>query len=320
MPDLPIAFLIIAHADPAMLTRLIERMYDPQSTYIVHINRASEIQQFRAPLEHFPNVHFVPDEHRIVVKWAGFSFTEAVFACLQHALRVRPDTQRFVLMSGADYPIKPLDTILAEIREDQEIMTVTRALDRRAKGFHNNLAKRYFLGDSELFNVRTAPWLLRKFGSAVNKLGPIRRAYPLQLYHGASWWSLTREAVDILLKHWGTPLSDWFRYAQLPDEMLPQTLLMHSSRRDHIKYNQLTGIGELDYEKGINGPHYADWRHPNPHLPRHLGEENFEDVRDAEPLFMRKVDSRHSKPLLDLVDEFVDQHAGLKRGTDAAST
>lgn len=306
MGDVPISFLIMAHADPAMLERLIRRMYDPALTYVVHINIRSDITPFLAAFADLPNVHFVPDAERIAVNWAGFSFTEGAFAAIRHALRVSPDTQRFVLMSGADYPIKPLPVILAEIRKDQEIMTVSRMLDRSGTGFHNNLARRYYLGDRESFNVRTAPWILKKIGLAINKYGPVRAAYPLQLYHGASWWSLTRAAINHVLPLWGTDRTEWFRYAQLPDEMMLHTLLMHSERAPFIKYNQLKGIGELDYEQGVNGPHYADWRNPNPTLPRHLGVENYEEVIAAEPLFMRKVDSVHSKPLLDRVDAHLD--------------
>lgn len=309
MADVPIAFLIMAHADPAMLERLIKRMYDPASLYVIHINVRSDITPFLAAFADMPNVCFVPDDQRIAVNWAGFSFTEAVFSAIRHALHVQPDTQRFVLMSGADYPIKPLPTILAEVRKDQEIMTVSRTLDRRGQGFHNGLAKRYYLGDYEAFNVRSASWLLRKIGSAVNRFGPSRRPYPLQLYHGASWWSLTREAMDYLLPMWGTPKMEWFRFSQLPDEMMLQTLLMHSPRREFIKYNQLLGIGELDYEKGVNGPHFANWRDPNPHLPRHLEESDIAEVMAAEPLFMRKVDSVRSRPLLDCVDEFLEKAA-----------
>lgn len=302
MADVSIAFLIMAHTDPAMLERLISRMYDSDSLYVIHINARSDITPFVGAFVEMPNVFFVPQDKRVAVNWAGFSLTEAVFTTVQYALQLRPDTQRFVLMSGADYPIKPLATILAEVRKDQEILTVARKLDGRGRGFHNGLARRFYLGDYESFNVRTAPWLLRKIGSAVNRFGPSRRPHPLQLYHGATWWSLTRQAIDHLLSMWGTPPMEWFRFSQLPDEMIPQTLLMHSPRREFIKYNQLLGIGELDYEKGVNGPHFANWRDPNPTLPRHLEEGDFEEVIAAEPLFMRKVDSVRSKPLLDKVD------------------
>lgn len=306
MGDVPIAFLIMAHADPVMLNRLVRRMYDPASTYVIHINRRSDITPFVTAFADLPNVHFVPDTDRVAVNWAGFSFTEGVFAAVRHALRVSPNTQRFVLMSGADYPIKPLPIILAEIRKDQEILTVSRKLDRSGPGFHNNLARRYYLGDRQEFNVRTASWILKSIGLAINKYGPIRKPYPLQLYHGTSWWSLTRVTIDHILSLWGTPYTEWFRYAQLADEVMVHTLLMDSDRAPYIKYNQLQGIGELDYYQGINGPHYADWRNPNPTLPRHLGIENYDEVISSEPLFMRKVDSVHSKPLLDRVDSYLD--------------
>ncbi len=103
-----IAYLVLAHENPRHLERLIRALAGDSSRVFVHVDRKSQPRDF-AFLSRMANTETV--EHPIAVHWADFSMVEAILALIHQALTHEGGFERFVLLSGTDYPIRSQEYI-----------------------------------------------------------------------------------------------------------------------------------------------------------------------------------------------------------------
>src|SRR3982750_1627248 len=101
------AFLVMAYNRPAALARLLDRLSHPDSLFFIHIDRRADIAPFRSLLGDWGNVRFVPETSRVSMHYTGFSMAHAALNLLVDAVAAS-DAERFVLLSGADYPVQPV--------------------------------------------------------------------------------------------------------------------------------------------------------------------------------------------------------------------
>jgi len=97
-----IAYLILAHNTPRHLSRLVAALSSESSGFFIHLDRKSNEEDFRN-IEG-PGVHLA--EERVAVYWGDFSQVEATLLILRAALADPRDFDRFVLLSGSDYPLR----------------------------------------------------------------------------------------------------------------------------------------------------------------------------------------------------------------------
>lgn len=309
------AFLILAHHQPAMLKRLVDRLDHPDAVFMVHIDRKSDETPFRKLLGE--RVAFVPRQDRVKVYWCGFSTTRSILATVRAAVAAYPASERFVLLSGVDYPIRPIDQIMATVSEDVERIAVDRQLNWRGTHWLDTYANRVFLGDNKLLNPRTAKPLASRLARAAERHLPRLRPHRLPVYHGAGWWALTRAAIDIVLRteRDDPQLLTWFRHARVADELVFQTLLMSSPRAAFIQYTPGHDQGRPNH---LSGVHYVDWTRPNPDLPRTLDLNDLERMLASGGLFARKIDPVRSVSLMEALDRLA--HAAPQDSQDAQAT
>lgn len=108
LEDRPLNYLILAHKNPAQVTRLIRALRTDATWFYVHVDRNAAIGPFQRLLAAEENCYLV--EPREKGTWGDLGI---VYATL-HALRqVVADgrTGHCVLLSGQDYPIKSNDHI-----------------------------------------------------------------------------------------------------------------------------------------------------------------------------------------------------------------
>jgi hypothetical protein len=109
---LRIAFLILAHQDPTHLERLC-RALQGQSTFVHVDSRAADF-----PLSRIARIPGVSVIHPCrPVYWGDFSMVEATLSLLSQA-RQSGTFDRFVLLSGSCYPVKPLASVEAAFAAD----------------------------------------------------------------------------------------------------------------------------------------------------------------------------------------------------------
>ena len=108
MPELRIAFLILAHGDAPHLERLCHAL-QPHPVFL-HVDAKANLPSER--LAALPGVTFVKPS--VKVHWGDFSMIEATLALIETA-RSAGRFDRFVLLSGACYPVKPISELGSRI-------------------------------------------------------------------------------------------------------------------------------------------------------------------------------------------------------------
>jgi len=116
-----IAYLILAHTDPVQLKRLVLSLsLADKVSFFIHIDARQDIEKFKDEIAGLSNVFFL--EKRVKIYWAGFSICNAEFLLLKHALLAEERFDRFVLLSGLDYPLWSNDKMFAYYKENPDVV------------------------------------------------------------------------------------------------------------------------------------------------------------------------------------------------------
>lgn len=304
-----VAYLILAHAYPELLARLIRRLDHPHAAFFVHVDAKSDLDAFVGAVAN-PKVVFLIGTDRTSINWCGFSMVRATMNLLMCSAATTAD--RFVLLSGTDYPTASASSVVAILSQDKEFIQVDRVLDPDGDGEFDRCANRIFLGDMSVFNPRSGNRILKGIANRMTRRLPRRRRITA-VYYGSSWWTLTRKAVvEILNVYRDAPGQiNQFRFTRSPDEMVFQTLLKSSDRAGHIAYDSTVAGFTPAENQAAN--HYANWSRPNPLAPRTVDEEDYEEIVSSGALFVRKIDPVRSAGLLAKLDLLAESRPSFAR-------
>jgi CTP:molybdopterin cytidylyltransferase MocA len=279
--------LIHAHKDIEQLNMLIDQLCDADFIIYVHLDRKSRID----PGGVHRAAHLV--KRRIDVRWGGFSQVEATLNSVREILAAVPAFDKVVFLSAQDFPLLPnarLKEELARVAGRELIDTIPIASDGRPVAFRH-----------EYFHPERGGWLERGAWALVNRLMrllKVRRRLPAGLspYGGSSWWALSRpclmEVFDRIERD--PAILRFFRTVLCPDEMFFQTLVMNSPFRGRVLPQNFR---------------YILWPERNASHPKVLDESDFDDIRDSEAHFCRKLDIRISAGLLSRLIELKQSRA-----------
>src|SRR5215467_7808776 len=103
-----VACLIMAHKDPLQIERLLKKFDHPSFDFYIHLDKKINKKRFSF-LENLNRVHFI--EKRVKVRWASFSFVKAILSSFQEVFDTGIKYDFVSVMSGQDYPIKPISSI-----------------------------------------------------------------------------------------------------------------------------------------------------------------------------------------------------------------
>lgn len=271
-----IAYVILAHQLPEQLVRLVRRLDSPRALFLIHINRRSDdaiYQAARAGLAERKNVVFL---RRHKLYWAGFGHVRATIEGLEELYTHSVPFDYVALLTGQDYPIKPVSVIERTLAESGGRSFM--AYDRLPGGLVDGME-------------RITHWHSRRIGVAKGwhlKL-PLRRRFPLGLvpYGGSSYWWLSRDAVDYVRGFLAEQPGylRFFKHVDVPDEIFFHTVMMNSPLRHSVVNDELR---------------HVDWtRTPLPAVFR-VGD--FEELERSPKLVARKFDSSVDAEILDLID------------------
>ena len=305
-PNCSIAYLVLAHADPAQLQRLLKTLEGDEAAFYIHIDGKADLAAFKRATEGISSVYFC--EPRVKVTWGAFSVVEATLRLLEAAL-LHPGAMscnRFVLLSGADYPIASNQEISRffakhpnrEFIRGFAIRDAGRPQLWRIRGRHfRELAPRYSWLRPPLFAVESG---LRLF--------PRRLPSKTVFVCGSQWWALTRACAQFCLNFARTDrdLVRLFKTTFAPDEMFFHTIVHNSqfAREADVPepfVDDVVRSGSLRFYANL---HYL----PNNWICTR------EDARAAlngspRQLFARKFSSDRSYSAMDLIDESLHYRA-----------
>lgn len=277
-----VAHLILAHKAPAQLERLVRALVHPQADCFIHLDRKADLQAF-ATLANLPGVQFI--HHQFDVRWGGYSLTQAALAGMREILQAPVAYELINLISGEDYPIKPLATI----HEFWDQQPGRSFLEYEADGSawwqaNKRRATQYHLTEFSFPGRHLAERVL-------NLLLP-RRQPPLPRLYGGNmggWYTLSRAAAEYVVAYVDAH-PRLRRYARLTwgsDEFLMQSILLNSPLAATVINNNLR---------------YIDWS-AGGSSPRVLTQADLPALLASPRLFARKFDIERDAAVLDALDQ-----------------
>jgi hypothetical protein len=268
---------VLSHRDPPLVRRLVERVLEGErSIALVHHDP-------RGPALDLP-----VDERVLVVRdpqpcdWGRPGLALAVLRLVELAAAGVPDLSWFLLVSGQDYPARPMRQVEAELAASP------------ADGF-----LRHFRVDPTP-DADVHPWQavcrrrylhrLRVPGTSASVPAPRRSPFTSDrhLYVGDMWVNLGAGAVQHLVEQ-RRRLRAVERYllrCKIPDEALLPTLLLNDAAHLDLRGDRRR---------------YIRWTEGDAH-PAYLVAAEAEAVRGSGDFFARKVDSTLTGDLLDRLD------------------
>ena len=284
------AILILAHKDYSLLRHLIE--YFTRECYIfVHVDKKAIItkEQIRM-IEAMPMVYAVHQE--IPVHWGGFSVLEAELFLLREAYKeVRADY--YHVISGQDYPIKPLSAFLNYFENNR----ATEFIEYKAYSINNwkdpffDRCRYYYFADEVNWQSQVGKRFMGELLNLQSRYN-INRA-PFKefniIYKGSQWLSLTRYSTEHIIEYTKNSPS-FLQRLQLtfaPEEIYIQTVLLNAIhvnvRNDNLRFIRWFG------ENGNN--------------PSNLGIEHFDIIQESNAFFARKMAYPYCKALIQAIDK-----------------
>ena len=280
-------FLICAHKDMDQLNALVEALRDPEFTVYVHLDRKSALD----PAALHPSARLVTP--RIDVRWGGFSQVQATLVSLRQILREQPDFDKVLFLSAQDFPLLPNALLKRELARLQAHELLETA-PIRAGGWPVAFRYQFFSreGGGRLERLACA------MANRVLRLSGLRRRMPdgFVPHGGASWWALSRDCLLEALRLADTHprLMRFMRTVQCPDEMLFQTLVMHTRFAGRVLSDNFR---------------YVQWPEQGARNPKVLDAGDFERIRASHAHFCRKLDSQASAGLLPRLVEWKESRA-----------
>jgi hypothetical protein len=253
-----IAYLIVAHNNPMHLLRLIRALSSSSSSFFVHIDRKSNLDDFTNI--NGDNVYI--SQERIPDYWVDFSQVEATLVLLRMALADQRRFDYFVLLSGTDYPLRSVPYIESffERNEGKEFMNIV-PMPCEAVGKPISRLTTYFPRPGYPISkiVKFVRQQLVKIGAL-----PIERDYKSYLrnlvpYAGSAWWALSREACEYIQSFVANErrVVNFFKNTGCPDESFFQTILGNSPYKARIQ----TNLTYTDWSDGGDSPAYIAEKH-----------------------------------------------------------
>jgi core-2/I-Branching enzyme len=302
----PLAVVVLAHADPAHLGRLVTALRD--APVVVHCDGHTPPATFAAmqASTRAADVRFAPRVHARVASW---SLVLAELSGLREAVRWT-NARHIAILSGSDYPLMSLPDLASELNRwsgrtwMQNEIVPHRNWDtpRQKDGGLWRFKYRYLTRADHVLFVKGIPlrW-------------PFPREIPedLELRAASQWKIYSREHATGLLDlvDRRPDLMRFWRHTMVPDESFAASMLAS---------HRLFGTSALPPSR--SGAWWLDWDTEDHGHPRWLSDGDFDQLKVARwatqqspdtpaaaelglrKLFARKFRSADSTALLDRVD------------------
>jgi hypothetical protein len=294
-----VAYIVLSHRNPEQVLRLVRALNEgPAARVLVrHDPRGPAL-----PPAQLDAAGGEAIEDGIEFEWGGWSQLELILGCLREAAR-RHDPDWALILSGQDYPLRPLAEIEAELGASMADgrLGAVREVERHRPppGEDEFFLRCRYLHYTRPRGIRTLPRALRPLAYA-RQLPPlvgIRRPGrpPLRYHASADWLTLGRRGLTATLAAAeDRRLMRRFRRVAVPSESFFATVLLNDPaltiERDHRRF--------------------APFPHPGAPHPETLTTSDSDRLLSSGADFARKFDATVDSRILDLLDE----RRGASRG------
>jgi hypothetical protein len=293
---LPVAYLVLAHADPTQCIRLIRGLLADRDAHVFFQLDLKAKEDFSGVVTlSSSRVHFVKERYE--VSWGGYSIVRAILAAIREAVNFNVEFGYLVLLSGMDYPTKHPDEIKDYLYSQPFRQHINRLNIADSPEHYLKLARQYIFRDAWLPAGKIDKYVRR--AASILAIPFRRRLLNGTICTGSMWWALTPEfgryVLDTAARD--TAYEKYFKFLHGPDEVYFHTVLQNSPFVDEAP-------PVLAYQgRGM-------WRTANlhlihPSLRKIYTEAEFNEVMAANRCFVRKVNTVASSKLLDQIDDMI---------------
>jgi hypothetical protein len=262
-----VGFIVLAHREPAQLAQLLCALRHSQTRVYLHVDRRSEMTPFGRALSD-ADLDDVVLLERHKTRWGGIELVDVALDGL--ARGVANGCDYFILLSGQDFPLRPIEEIVAFVedagsRSFLNYWTMPTSFWRFGGRDRTDFYTYTILGrretciprgeDASFFNWK---------GRILNEVLRIRsiakppRRFPefVQPFAGWQWWNLSRAAAEYILA-FVADHPDYRRYHEhtwCADELFFQSILLgtdFADREEIVNDNLRFTI----WPEGENHPH-----------------------------------------------------------------
>lgn len=286
------AILIMAHKNVGHLCRLVE-YFGQDCDVFLHIDRKQDI----APdglrrLGGYKQVKLISRAYD--VNWGGTSILDCEMFLLRTAL-AQSDACYFHLISGQDYPLRPLSLFFEyfEQHAGKEFIQYVHLPHPKWEGNTFRRLQYYYPYDYAQGKENPKKWVRNEV--RLQHAKGLKRPIPDEfdhLYGNSQWFSITRQATEKLLEYTDRSPSlyrrMWMTFA--PEECYISTVLVN-----------LMGVERINPWNC----RFIRWKYENGNSPANLGNEHFYLLLEREYLFARKMEWPCSAELLDRIDKYL---------------
>lgn len=290
------AILLLLHKNFNQAQKLI-RYFEGECDIIIHVDKSGSISNSEKEiLRKMPGVLAVYSKYK--VKWAGFSILQAEIFLLKQALKIC-NANYYHLLSGQDYPVRPLNNFLNFFSHTKVAGFVGCSVMNPIVGDSNNFSRLQYYALNDYINART-PDGKKKLWDFVDwqKRHGIKRHLPKHfdiLYCGSAWFSINRSLVEYLVDYTESNRSFYrrMRFTFAPEEVYISTVLLNSQWKDRVI--------------GNNNCRFISWKHPGLDCsPTNMKEKDFYRLLlNKDIFFARKVDESDSRDLIKMIDKYL---------------
>jgi hypothetical protein len=286
-----VAYVVLSHRNPPQVLRLVRVLTEGPSAQVLvrHDGRRSTL--LPAAIEAAGGKAIEDD---LDFEWGGPSQLELILGCLGEARR-RLDPDWTLILSGQDYPLRPMPEIEAELdrsESDARIGAVREVETRRPANddeFYLRCRYRHYARPGALPDMPRSPRPLT-YTRAVPPLVGIRRLgpAPLRFYASADWLTLGRRALETLLDAGrDRRLMRHFHRVAVPSESFFASVL----------------LGDPDLTVEHDHRRFARFSRPGAPHPDTLTSADLDGVLASGADFARKFDVELDSEVLDRLDE-----------------
>lgn len=308
-----IAYILLAHNHPRQLLRLVKALEGTGDFYI-HIDKKSDIREFQEVFSGMAFVHLL--ERRVNVTWAGFSMVKGYMLLLEAALASEEQYDRFVMLTGQDYPLMSNKEIIKTFEDNRDVeyimayniatSPVPTDKDKVLKcwcldnPFRSRFLQKVYKGI--MYRVVTRPFSGRELRVPLN-------GKMVDPYFGQMLSAFTRKGANLLMN---TYLNDKkynkrMKTAFAAVELYWQTLFFNSELRKNTV--QLGAEHEITEHFGWAPLHYHHYYVDTSVFT----EEDFDELKNSGYMFCRKMVVGKSESLMDKIDEWRNEKENTDR-------
>lgn len=293
-----IAHLILCHNDLPHIVRLTKRL-SAFSDVFIHVDKKwKDGIKLEEILKDIKNCYFVKKRERC--RWGSYKAVEAEIALMRLALSI-DKYDRIVFLQGADYPIKSNTEVLSFFEKHRETEFIRGCCCTTSKDpyFYMRCRGIFFYHWIKAINipfVKIEKALRLKFRSGYIKCDNVS----YKVYWGSALWAFTGACAEYILQFYDShkKFNRWFKYSFPSDELYFVTVVMNSKFAEKTtEHGPEEEHKELDFWKNLHLLHY------NENGTYIFRVSDFEEIKNSEKLYCRKVTTFDSTLLMDNLEK-----------------